>query len=192
VTLNYYGVVSSEEGLLLFGDAKTLQQWRGLENEQAQVAQIKTILEAEQPGLNLSIEDGLGVIWEMEGAGTTDVFISAIAEDIMLVRVWLEGSEDAESETQIITDFSAMPMASSPVFAEFEVRSGYLAALAPSESGECITSQDGNRYSLSVEDMATEGSGTLLPCANGRYQCYHDSVQLGAAEARRCYITRVR
>ncbi|MCW3098388.1 MAG: hypothetical protein JWL77_4006 [Chthonomonadaceae bacterium] len=192
MVLNYYGVVDSEEGLLLFGDANTLHHWRGLENEQAQVDQIEVILESGQPGLNISIEDGMGVIWEMEGAGTTDVFISDIAEDIMLVRVWLEGSEDSESETQIITDFSVTPVASNPVFAEFEVRSGCLGILAPSESGECINSQDSIHYFLSVEDMATESSGTLLPCANGRYQCFHDSVQLGSAEARRCYITRVR
>ena len=192
MTLNYHGVVSSEEGLLLFGDAKTLQQWTGLENEKAQVDQTEVILEAGQPGLNLSIENGLGVIWEMEGAGTTDVFISDVAEDIMLVRVWLEGSEDSATETQMIADFSAMPVAPSPVFAEFEVRSGYLAILAPSESGECIKGQEFTPYYLSVEDMTTDSSGTLLPCANGRYHCYHDSVQLGAPEARRCYIKRVR
>lgn len=187
MALKHYGVVDSEGGLLVFGDAATLQLWRGSDHEQAQSTQIESIFEEGLPGMNVPIFQKTGVLWNLFGPGTADIFQDESLDKLIIVRCWLDESDDID---EVMLLGQAL-INSGSTFAEFEISTGMLVIMDSIESGNCIESGEGFKYSLSEDEMMTETSGMLLPILNGRYQCFHDEVQTELREARRCHIIRV-
>jgi hypothetical protein len=184
--LTYCGVVDSEDGLLLFGDAATLQSWRGSNFDDMGFARSQAVLRKGLPGLQTPILDDEGIIWNMDGPGTVDLFSNEGGDEILLIRVWLDGSE---SEDKVFA-FASIPVDLRNEFAELEITSSFLAILSPTESGNCIRTLDQIQYFLSDHDMMTETSCAILPICNGRYRCFHDKVKTDSGEACRCYIVR--
>ena len=188
MNLKHYGAVDSEDGLLLFGDPGVLQRWRGLDGEPKHVGRIEASAEKGLPGVAIKMAREIGIIWDLEGEGTTDVFVEEETGNIVLVRCWLADSED---EMTAIGALASAPAALSKPFGEFHLSTGLLCAMTPTESGDCIRTVGATEYALSVEQMMTESSGLLLPAVNGRYHCFHDTVSMQPGEARRCHLLRV-
>jgi hypothetical protein len=191
MTLEHCGVVDSEDGLLLFGDAAILQWWGGSDSEHMRTAHIEAAFRAGAPGLNITIAHRAVVIWDIEGSGTTDIFSDRALNKIVLVRSWLEDPIDARTEFETVLTLGSMPLSPDVAFAEFQIECGVLAILWPTESGECIHHTGRANYTLATQYMMTKSTGILLPALNGRYQCFHDEVQTQQGEARRCHVVLV-
>lgn len=183
----YCGVVDSEDGLLLLGDPTTLQLWRGTEDEQTQQDRIEAMFEKGQPGLTIPLGHGGGVIWDIDGPGSTDIFRDEATGNLKLVRCWLAGDDDME----VVFALSNAPTELGKPFAEFEIKTGFVVIMWPTEPGSSIRSVDGGGYSLAVEEMMTDTCGMILPLPNGRYQCFHDEVETEQGEARRCHVISI-
>src|SRR5438105_1232596 len=93
-TQKHCGVVDSEDGALLFGDASTLQLWRGSDSEPDCIAPMESAFQKGISGLNIPINHNSGVIWDLEGPGTADIFCDETLEKIMIVRCWLADSDE--------------------------------------------------------------------------------------------------
>jgi hypothetical protein len=192
MTLEYCGAIDSEDGLLLFGDAAILHLWRGNNSEPIASTQLESALGDGAPGTNIPIAHKSGVIWDLEGPGTTDVFRDQMPGKIILVRSWLEDPLESETESEAVLGLGSLSFSPDVAFAEFQIESGTLAILWPTESGECIREIGPFEYSLEKRDMMTASSGMLVPVEKGHYQCFHDNVETLQGEARRCTIVFVR
>jgi len=191
MSLRYIGPVDSEDGLLLFGDAATLRQWRGSDNEPAEIYRAETAIAARHPGLSVSVGQAAAVLWDIAGPGTVDVFVHREDESLRLVRSWLEGDSVSDSdELTIVTALASVPSTASLPFAEVVVDCGTLALFWPAEEGACIRRAPGGAFTIDSEQTMTESSAMVFPVASGRYQCVHDEVASKGAEARRCRLSR--
>jgi hypothetical protein len=180
----YIDAVDSEDGLLVFGDAAALQMWRGTSSDEEDVNKIQSALTGGLPGLDLPIANDTGVIWNMEGPGTADVFRDEPSGHILLVRSWLTDPESMES----VLAFSSIDAALNNAFAQFHIHSGCLAILSSTEDGASIHNANETEYILSRQDMMTETSGMLLPITSGHYFCYYDKIEIEEEEAIRCHV----
>jgi hypothetical protein len=189
--LKHFGFVDSEDGLLLIGDALVLQQWQGMDDEDTQSLNIENIFVNQVPGTSIVINQRTASMWSLDGAGSVDIFSNEKFDQIILVRSWLDDTDDSTDDIEKVSIISSMPRPLSNQFSEFQITSGVLAIFWPIESGSCITGNSRANISLSIQNMMTETSGVLLPALNGRYFCFHDEVKLGQSEARRCHLLRL-
>src|SRR5439155_2136638 len=70
------GVVNAEGGPLLLADFRFAQSWHGAEGDSSDYQRACDALDSEPrlEGIEIPISEGRGVLWEMEGAGTADIF----------------------------------------------------------------------------------------------------------------------
>ena len=183
--MKHVGHVSGEGGPLLLADAHLLVGWRGTEEGGADYARAASLFDEQDPepdGVEIPLGAGHGVLWEMHGAGTTDVFRED--DDVYLVRSWLD-------------DESALPdLAEAEPFEQtrlgaIDVRSGALAILWAAESAICLDPESvahGGRPGFAT---SIDGAALILRVPPGRYAFFHDEVELPGGFARRCRVTRV-
>lgn len=187
-SLNNLGTVSSEGGPLLITDAVIAQSWRGAtfveEDDYERVCDI--LIEApEAEGILISIAEGKGLIWEMAGSGTSDVFLKN-STHLVVVRTWLDDPDDTET----IALFANAPLQEHQHLGSLRIETGIVTILWAPESGQGITPKDFSGYSTSIQGLSVGGSGLLVKLEPGDYQCLHDEIPetLGLGEARRLHL----
>jgi hypothetical protein len=111
------------------------------------MAQIEAAIQAGSPGFRIPIASEAGVIWDLEGPGSTDILVDEDTSKILLTRCWLDDSED---EREAILALGSAPASLSSPFAEFDIVSGFLGILWPAESGDCIRKKNASDYALST------------------------------------------
>src|SRR5579871_680659 len=94
IAMKYLGAVSSEGGPLLLADARLARDWRGSDEDGSDYARACDLFAGEErPGGPISIGQGQGIVWDLEDAGTADVFRVETGR-IVLVGAWLDEPND--------------------------------------------------------------------------------------------------
>lgn len=184
------GYVCSEGGPILLGDAGDIRYWES-DGSGADYEKACTVFEREDVfGGTVLVNAHKGIVWEMGGAGTGNIFLSK--EAIMIVRSWTDGIEE---NPDFLSTIIEMPMETSTSIGEIEIYSETLAIMWAAECGQCITLDDIGLGLLSSGqrpsgDMVTGCSAFIVGVKNGVYQCLHNEIQINQYSARRCCISR--
>ena len=185
--MKYLDNVDSEGGPLLIADAEVARKWRGSGNSDYDRACQVFIDDSSIQGHMVSIRQKQGLVWEIGGAGTADVFLDR-SDHLIVVRAWLD---DPADEMSTLFTLAALPRTEVISLGSLEITSGVLAILWAPESGECIESLEVVECERPTgEEMMSESSGLLVALPNGIYSCLHDEVKGLDGEARRCHLTR--
>jgi hypothetical protein len=179
------GHVSGEGGPLLLVDWKTAPGWRGVENGGKDYERVCALLNEEPrvEGRVVTVGSGSGLVWEMEGGGTAEVFRRG-SQYAVVSRTWLEDPDDLEASRML----AEAPVRDGIQIGELTIPSGVLAVLWAPEDGRAFESLDPE--GLPTGDMSMGGTGLTLQLEPGVYDCFHDSVTNGAGDARRCHLVR--
>lgn len=188
--MQYLDNVDSEGGPFLIADAEVARAWRGSEEGGADYERACRVFEdtPDLPGSQISIGQGLAIIWDTEGAGTADVFLGK-RNYIVIVRAWLDDQDDSD-EMETISALAELPMNEAMQIGLLTITSGVLAILWSPESGGCIEDLDVDESERPTGEMATDSSGLLVKIAKGSYSCLHDEIETAGASARRCHLVK--
>jgi hypothetical protein len=179
------GHVSGEGGPLLIADREIALQWRGADAGSEDYDRACVLLDSggDTELGTIAIADGQGVLWEMEGGGTADVF-SRGPDRAVISRTWLEDPAD-EGAQRVLAE---APTAELERFAELRVTSGIVAVLWAAENGGAFEELD--EEGLPAGEMSMGGTGLTFKLAPGVYDCFHDTLSNEAGDARRCHLIR--
>ena len=183
------GYVSSEGGPLLIADAAIARNWQGatLDNvDDYQRACEIFDADSEVQGEFIPIAESRGLIWDMGGAGTSDIFLKDSAH-LVIVRAWLDDTDDEE---KAISDLAHTPLREYKDLGSLEVKTGLVAILWAPESGQCIEATDISGSAVSIDGTSIDGSGLLVKLERGAYKCLHDEFTGKHGDARRCHLIK--
>lgn len=182
--MEHLGVINTEGGPLLLADFKMAQLWRGTDNDSADYQRACTLFDSNpaQEGIAISIADGVGILWEMGGAGTADVF-RINQRQIVVVRSWLNDPQSS---------YDIEKLASSPAKGFLEIgqivlTSGALSIFWAAEDGRCFRNTDLKARRPSGE-TSVEESALIVQVENRTYRCQHDQIEMGCGTARRVHL----
>jgi len=184
--MKYLDNVDSEGGPLLIADATVARIWRGTESSDYDRACEVFIQDSSIEGYLISVGSKQGLVWEMGGEGTADVFLEG-NDHLIIVRAWLE---DPTDEMSVLTVLAALPRTQTLSLGSLEITSGVLAILWAPESGESIETLEVAESARPTGEMMSESCGLLVALPNGVYSCWHDEVEHEGSEARRCHLIR--
>jgi hypothetical protein len=176
--------LNAEGGPLLCVDAGAAARWNGAEGDAQDYGNLCAVIDA-QPEFSATITPiaGLpGVVWEMQGAGTADVFVGDDGR-ITVVRAWL--GEDANDAVEALADTEPV---SRMVLGVIDVPSGVLAVFWSVESGRTIPQHIDSRFKQ-IDGTAVKGSVFVLKAATSRYTCCDELVKMRNSHARRLTLS---
>jgi hypothetical protein len=179
------GHVSGEGGPLLIADREIAVHWRGAEAGSEDYDRACALLDSggDTELGTIAIADGEGVLWEMEGGGTAEVF-SRGPDHAVISRTWPENPDD-EGAPRVLAE---APTGELEHFAELRVTSGIVAVLWAPENGGAFEELDED--GLPAGEMSMGGTGLTVKLAPGIYDCFHDALSNEAGDARRCHLIR--
>lgn len=165
-------------------DAGAAARWNGAVDDAQDYGNLCAAIDA-QPEFSAMITPiaGLpGVVWEMQGAGTADVFV---ADDgrVAVLRAWL--SQDTNEDLKELADTKPV---SRRVLGVIDVPSGVLAVFWSVESGRTIPQHIDSRF-RQIDGTAIKGSVFALKATTSRYTCCDELVKVRNAHARRLTMT---
>ena len=186
LTVENIGVVNAEGGPLLLADFRFAQSWHGAEGDSSDYQRACDALDSEPrlEGIEIPISEGRGVLWEMEGAGTADIFRMS-ENHIAIVRVWPEDPLD----TRAAETLALQPTANLLELGTLVVATGVLAILWAAENGECLRLSDAVALRPSGE-TAIQDSVLILRVQKALFRCQHDKVETPSGIARRLHLFR--
>lgn len=182
--MNHIFSLNAEGGPLLCVDAGAAARWKGAEDDAPDYANLCAAIDA-QPEFSATITllAGFpGVVWEMQGAGTADVFVGDDGR-ITVVRAWL--SEDTNDEVGELADTEPV---SRMVLGVIDVPSGVLAVFWSVESGRTIPQHIDSRFKQ-IDGTAIKGSVFALKTTTSRYTCSDELVKVRNSHARRLTLS---
>ena len=172
--------LNAEGGPLLCLDAAASSCWRGAEDGAADYGNLCAEIDA-RPDFSaaiLPLPGGPGVVWEMAGAGTADVFLRPDGS-LIAMRAWL--SEESAEELDRLVGAAA---SSRQELGDLAVPSGAIAVLWAPESGKSVPQGIGGLWQT-VPGTALDESAFVVKAPYGHYSCLDEFVQVGEASARR-------
>jgi hypothetical protein len=180
--MRHVGHVSGEGGPLLVADANLVRVWGGARDGSGDYARACALFDGHDPepdAVSIDIGPGHGILWELHGPGSADVYRSD--DEIMLVRAWLDdeaaldalAEADGEQEQEI---------------GELDVTSGAIALIWAPETGSVIDDDVIRRGGRPPDELTVEGTVFVVRVPPGRYHVWHDWVELEGGVARRCRI----
>lgn len=191
--MKHVGVVDAEGGPLLLGDAKVVRlAWRGTEGDGSDYERACKLLDGVQ-GHSIALGAAQGLLWDMAGPGTADVFTDQL-DGILIMRTWIENEIDIKA----VFELAALPLTASTSLGSLRITSGLLVVLSSVESGKCLLASDLQSLNVAESarptgDMSTTSSGLLVRVPIGNYLCLHDEVELEDGQsARRCFLSRIK
>jgi hypothetical protein len=183
MSLQHVGTVSSEGGPLLVLDREALPAWGGI--DYGDFERIGTWLDEHPgtPGYEAAVGAATGLVWDLGGAGTADVFRSA-PDRLVLVRAWVTGDDEA-----LVAEAAARPVTGGGTAAGgLTVGSGPVLVFWPVDRGPEIElpadAADGDPIALPSMD----GAALAVTLPPGRYAAHHDEVAADGVRARRLVI----
>ena len=184
--VQYCGTVVSEDGILLFGDARSLQYWRVSEVGDKMVQEVDFELSNEICGANIQLETGAIVYWFLQSAGVVITFSNQDTDYLLFTLTWENDGANIDRTQAFLDD----PVDLGKEFASFQVNSGCLAAFWDWDDGSYILENDKGEFSLNLDEEFSDSSGILLPIKNGNYSCFQDRIENESGFSIRCHIIR--
>lgn len=183
--MNHLVSINAEGGPLLCLDATRAAAWKGVD-EDADFNSLCSDIDRE-PRFSakvITVGGASCVVWEMQGAGTADIFSDAFGA-IRIVRAWL-----AEDSADVVQELANVEPHLRKEVGEITVAGDILAVLWAAESGE--------RIPLSVDGAFKAATGTAInesvfaiKVASGRYRCFDELVEARQSQARRLTLIPV-
>jgi hypothetical protein len=182
-TLRRLGHVSSEGGPFLILDAAWLGDWGGEDLGDYQRVCDWLDEHPDQPGYQADIGPSSGLVWELGGAGTADVFRQSDSR-VVLSRPWLkENNEDLAMEAAAAASTSKAP------FGTLIVETGTVLIFWSPERGSGVEfDRDAVADGEPLVVAGMDGAGLAINLPPGRYSAWHDEVKTDRFQARRCWL----
>jgi hypothetical protein len=185
LTMEHLGVINAEGGPLLLADFNVAQAWRGIDADSADYQRACEAFDSQPDleGTEIVIPNGRGILWEMRGAGTADVFLMN-ENQLTVMRAWLENPLDNTTLEML----AACPSENLTEIGHLLVPSGALAMFWAVEDGKCFRSPDADGRRPSGE-VSVENSALIVQVGQTSFRCQHDKVKLEHGTARRLHLS---
>jgi hypothetical protein len=178
--------IDSEGGPLLFVDAELGNFWNGVDGNDYDRACHFFDSDSSIEGGQISIHNGKGILWEMNGAGTAYIFKSP-DENFVILRGWF--TDDSDNGAPIL--MAKEPIVDCVKLGVLNLSSGRLAILSSVENGVCILPNDLKKSGRPSGEMANDSAGYIIKLQNAHFELLHDCVESSLGVARRCHIKRI-
>lgn len=180
--MQHIGFINTEGGPLLLIDSALARSWAGVEGHDYERA---CEVFDWHPGANaaaISVGSGSGLIWEMNGAGTANIYKT---EDngIVIVRAWLARN----AETSELKTFAEEPTENLAELGVMEVDSNAIVILWATESG-CGVNDSASQQIRRPQQMNLDNAGLIIPLTSGQYEAKHDFIKRSGSEAWRLHL----
>jgi hypothetical protein len=164
-------------------DSVLVPFWKGIEGDDYVRACAIFDDTPKTEGAEIDIGTGKGIIWEMQGAGTADVFMHSESH-LCITRIWPHDSTD-QSAPQYIAD---QPVRRDQYIGDLLVESGVLVILWAPEDGSSINLASNANVSRPTGEMAIDTAGLIVPVSRSSFACFHDCVEVPAGVGRRLHL----
>lgn len=181
--MDFLGYINAEGGPLLVADSVLVPYWKGIEGKDYDRACAIFDHCHETEGAEIDIGTGKGIVWEMQGAGTVDVFKHSETH-LCISRIWPHDPKDS-SAPQMIAD---QQLRCDQHIGNLLVESGRLVILWASEDGSSIGLTSDADVSRPTGDMAIDTAGLVVRVSRSSFACFHDSVEVSAGLGRRLHL----
>jgi len=181
--MDYLGYINAEGGPLLLMDSVLVPYWKGIEESDYNRACAIFDNNPEIQGAEIDIGPGRGVLWEMQGAGTADVFKHSESH-ICVTRIWPHDPKDSRAP-QLIAE---QPLRRDHHIGDLLVESGVLVILWAPENGSGIKLLPDAAVSRPTGDMAIDTAGLIVRVPRSSFSCFHDTVEVPAGVGRRLHL----
>lgn len=131
-------------------------------------------------GYQADVGAGYGLVWDMGGPGTADLFRRS-SRDLLICRSW-------EDEGDRLRRAAAAPAVEAERFGSISVRSGWLLAFWPTAAGNEIALPADRSDGRQVEVDGVGDAGLLLTLEPGDYLAWWDKATDSARPVRRSWI----
>jgi hypothetical protein len=183
---NWLGEINSEGGPLIIGDLEDLAQWNGIFGDGSDYDQLFDLPYLNgDPGVTaIRMGDADVIVWEIEGAGTSDVFRTS--DGLTVVRSWPIDQDGR----YINSALSELPLTHAQFLSHILV---YSETLVISWSVEDIGSFVKPSFidaAIPLGELSVGGSALLVHLSNGRYEVACDKVFSPLGKGRRCRLVK--
>lgn len=187
--VKYLGYIDAEGGPIIVVDLNLAPLWRGTDDDGEDYRRACEFFDANPAveGGAISIASGTGTIWELNGAGTVDIF-EVGNNCLTIIRPWLDAPQHEPSD-QILPRLAEAKLVDPIELTELEVPSAEIVILWAAESGIGAKSIIGEKMvRRPTEGLSLDTGALIVPTKAGKYTCLHDTVTVAGSEARRLHL----
>jgi len=181
--MDFLGYINAEGGPLLVMDSVFVPYWKGIEGEDYDRACAIFDNNPKSEGAEIDIGTGKGIVWEMQGAGTANVFKHSESH-LCITRIWPHDPKDS-SAPRLIAD---QQVRRDQYVGDLLIESGRLVILWATEDGSSIRLSSDADVSRPTGDMAIDTAGLVVRVSRSSFACFHDSVEVSAGVGRRLHL----
>jgi hypothetical protein len=185
LTMQHIGYVNAEGGPLLLIDARLASDWQGTSGNDYERACKLFDSTAGLEGGEISVGTGKGLLWEIAGPGTADVFKQD--DNYLIVRVWPADPSDQNASALIANQSGTKPVKVGTLL----VTGGTLAILWAAEDASLLEPHTAvSQPSRPKGETAIDDSILFIPVSGGTiFTCVHDQVETDIGMGRRLRLT---
>lgn len=179
----HLGRIDAEGGPLLIMDADGLPLWEGSGGNGTDYQRACQLFDKSPSleGTTISIGNKAGMLWEMKGAGTADVFTN---DHLVVTRTWPTNSQD----NTIPQKLAAQPLAICSELGQIQIATGTLVVLWAAENGSNVRPLNGSSHGGQARALPNTFSGLIVQAKSGTYRCFHDQLETSFGAARRVHL----
>jgi hypothetical protein len=182
--MDHLGYINAEGGPLLVADSVLVPYWKGIEGPDYDRARAIFDDSPEIEGAAINIGPGRGLLWEMQGAGTADVFKNSESH-ICVTRIWPHDPRDSTAPQSI----AGRPVGHEEYIGDLLVESGRLTILWAAEDGSRLgLPSDAVHVGRPTGDMAIDTAGLVMRVSRSHFACFHDYVETSVGNGRRLHL----
>ncbi len=184
-TMTQVGYINAEGGPLLVMDASVALLWKGVDEGGIDYKRACALFDKSPTieGGDIPIGKTTGMVWEMKGPGTANIFTNS---HLMIIRAWLVDPTDNAAVRQL----AEHPVLALSELGQLTVSTGMLAILWAAENGKCIQTSADPPSGCPTGATTFETAGLVLKVKKGNYKCQHDQVETIAGKARRFHLLK--
>jgi hypothetical protein len=181
--MEHLGYVEAEGGPLILMDSALARSWTGSEsNDYARACEFFDS-HPEAKGGAISVGSGRALVWEMNGAGTANIY-KVDGNGIMVVRAWFAGRVESSTPTILAEE----PSENLTALGDLEVNSDAIVILWATENGHSIGDSTAKK-ARRPQSLNLDTAGLIVPLMPGKYKAKHDLVKRSGSEAQRLHLT---
>jgi hypothetical protein len=182
-SMELLGYINAEGGPLLIVDGISASAWNGIDGSDYDRACALFDSSPALEGCQIAVGSHEGIVWEMCGAGTADVFKSAVS-GVVIVRSWLHDPSDRHAPLTL----AEHPLNRPTRIGSLSADSMTVAIFWASERGKGFYLPVGLNVARPIGDLSIDSAGLVVRAPGKNLHCVHDQVECSAGSARRLHI----
>jgi hypothetical protein len=177
------GYINTEGGPVLVVDGASASAWNGIDG--SDYKNVCALFDGNPAleGGEIAVGGNKGIVWEMCGAGTADVFRST-ASHIVIIRSWLHDPLDRHASMTL----AEQPLSQPTRIGSLSADSMTIAILWAPERGQGFHLPPGLNVARPIGELSIDSAGLVVRAPGKRLHCFHDQVENSAGSARRLHI----